>query len=82
MNNCAAFYPIYPGTTVDVSRAFTHLGKIIDTPGVYGLGNYTDDEIVTQNIVKTADIIINIASASSIERDLFLTQQLILIPVI
>ncbi len=67
----------YPGTTVDVSRAFTEFGQIIDTPGAYSLGNYSDDEIVTQNIVQNADIIINIVSALSIERDLFLTQQLI-----
>jgi len=67
----------YPGTTVDVSKAFTEFGEIIDTPGAYSLGNYSDDEIVTQNIVQTADIVINIASALSIERDLFLSQQLI-----
>jgi len=67
----------YPGTTVDISKAFTEFGEIIDTPGAYSLGNYSDDEIVTQNIVQTADIIVNIVSALSIERDLFLTQQLI-----
>jgi len=67
----------YPGTTVDVSKAFTEFGEIIDTPGAYTLGNYTDDEIVTQNIAQTADIVLNIVSALSIERDLFLTQQLI-----
>ncbi|HSA05620.1 MAG TPA: ferrous iron transport protein B [Candidatus Gastranaerophilales bacterium] len=67
----------YPGTTVDVSKAFTEFGEIIDTPGAYSLGNYTDDEIVTQNIVQSADIIVNIVSALSLERDLFLTQQLI-----
>jgi len=67
----------YPGTTVDVSRAYTAFGELIDTPGAYILGNYTDDEIVTQNIVKTADIVVNIVSALSIERDLFFTQQLI-----
>ncbi|NLF83121.1 MAG: ferrous iron transport protein B, partial [Candidatus Gastranaerophilales bacterium] len=67
----------YPGTTVDVSRAFTEFGEIIDSPGAYSLGNYSDDEIVTQNIVQTADIIVNVVSALCIERDLFLTQQLI-----
>lgn len=67
----------YPGTTVDVAKAFTEFGQIIDTPGAYSLGNYSDDEIVTQNIVQDADIVINIISALSIERDLFLTQQLI-----
>ncbi len=67
----------YPGTTVDVSRAYTEFGEIIDTPGAYVLGNYTDDEIVAQNIIQTADVIVNIAGALTIERDLFLTQQLI-----
>lgn len=67
----------YPGTTVDVSRAFTEFGEIIDSPGAYSLGNYSDDEVVTQNIVQTADIIVNVVSALCIERDLFLTQQLI-----
>lgn len=67
----------YPGTTVDVSKAFTEFGELIDTPGAYSLGNYTDDEIVTQRIVKNADIVINVIGALSIERDLFLTQQLI-----
>lgn len=67
----------YPGTTVDVSTAFTSLGEIIDTPGAYSLGNFTDDEIVTQKIVNSADVIINVVGALSLERDLFLTQQLI-----
>ncbi len=67
----------YPGTTVDVSTAFTELGQIIDTPGAYSLGNYSDDETVTQTILENADIVINIVSALTIERDLFLTQQLI-----
>jgi len=67
----------YPGTTVDVSKAFTDFGELIDTPGAYILGNYTDDEIVTQNIIQTADVLVNVASALTIERDLFLTQQLI-----
>lgn len=67
----------YPGTTVDVSNAFTEFGEIIDTPGAYSIGNYTDDEIVTQKIVKTADLIVNVIGALTIERDLFLTQQLI-----
>ncbi len=67
----------YPGTTVDISHAFTKFGEIVDTPGAYSLGNYTDDEIVTQNIVQSADVVINIVSSVSIERDLMLTQQLI-----
>lgn len=67
----------YPGTTVDVSNAFTEFGEIIDTPGAYSLGDYTDDEKVTQKVIKSTDFVINIVSALTIERDLFLTQQLI-----
>jgi len=67
----------YPGTTVDISHAFARFGEIIDTPGAYSLGNYTDDEVVTQNIVQSADVVVNIVSAITIERDLILTQQLI-----
>ena len=67
----------YPGTTVDVSRAYLEVGQLIDTPGAYSIGNYTDDEIVTKNILQTTDLVINVISAISLERDLFLTQQLI-----
>lgn len=67
----------FPGTTVDVSRAYIDLGEVIDTPGAYSIGNYNDNEAVTQKIIKTADIVINIVSAVSLHRDLFLTQQLI-----
>ncbi|OGI01397.1 MAG: ferrous iron transport protein B [Candidatus Melainabacteria bacterium GWF2_37_15] len=67
----------YPGTTVDVSKAFIKEGEIIDTPGAYSIGNYTDDEVVTRKIIEKSDIIINVTSALSLERDLFLTYQLL-----
>lgn len=67
----------YPGTTVDVSRAFIKEGEIIDTPGAYSLGNYTEDEVVTLKILHETDFVINVISALSLERDLFLTKQLI-----
>jgi len=67
----------YPGTTVDISRAVMDNMEIIDTPGIYGIGNYNDEEIIAKNIILQADTIINIVSALSLERDLFLTQQLI-----
>lgn len=67
----------FPGTTVDISRAFIKEGELIDTPGAYSLGNYTEDEAVTQKILREADVVINVVSALSLERDLFLTKQLI-----
>ena len=67
----------YPGTTVDISKAVIDNMEIIDTPGIYGIGSYNEEEIVAKDIILQADKIINIVSALSLERDLFLTQQLI-----
>lgn len=67
----------YPGTTVDVAKADTNWGQIIDTPGVYSLGTASDDERVTLETLKDADMAVNIIGAASLDRDLFLTQQLI-----
>jgi ferrous iron transport protein B len=67
----------YPGTTVDISRAIVDNFEIIDTPGIYGVGSFNEEELVAKKIILKADSIINIVSALSLERDLFLTQQLI-----
>lgn len=67
----------YPGTTVAVTKTKTDYGEIIDTPGAYSLGNFSDDERVTKEIISEADVVVNIVSATSLERDLFLTCQLI-----
>jgi ferrous iron transport protein B len=67
----------YPGTTVDVSTGH-HDGMLVsDTPGVYGVGSYNDEEMVARDIILTADVVLNVVSASTLERDLFLTQQLL-----
>ncbi len=67
----------YPGTTVSITKARMDYAEIIDTPGAYSLGNFSEDERVTKEIIKEADIIVNVVSATSLERDLFLTTQLI-----
>jgi len=67
----------YPGTTVDISRAFIEEAEIIDTPGIYGIGSFNEEEIVAKEIILQVDTVLNIVSALSLERDLFLTQQLI-----
>lgn len=67
----------YPGTTVDISKAVINNWEILDTPGIYGIGSYNEEEIVAKQIILEADLIINIVNALSLERDLFLTQQLI-----
>ncbi|MEB3330461.1 MAG: ferrous iron transport protein B [Candidatus Sericytochromatia bacterium] len=67
----------YPGTTVDVSRGH-HAGlSVLDTPGVYGVGSFNDEERVARDIVLSADLILNVVAAPTLERDLFLTLQLL-----
>ena len=67
----------YPGTTVEVTKGRFKSYEIFDTPGVYGISSFSDEEVVTRDIVLEADIILNIVDAVHLERDLFLTQQLI-----
>lgn len=68
----------YPGTTVEISSApFVENIHIKDTPGIYGVSSFNDEECVARDIIIYADVIVNIVSAISLERDLFLTKQLI-----
>ena len=67
----------FPGTTVEITIAPFGHDVIIDTPGVYGISSFNDEERVTRNIVLEADLVVNIVNAVHLERDLFLTEQLI-----
>jgi len=67
----------YPGTTVEVSRGRFNTFDVFDTPGVYGISSFTDEESVTRDCVLEADVVLNIVDSVHLERDLFLTQQLI-----
>ncbi len=67
----------YPGTTVELVKGLYKGHEIFDTPGVYGISSFTAEEAVTRDIVLEADIVLNIVDAVHLERDLFLTQQLI-----
>lgn len=67
----------FPGTTVEIASGTFDKYRVIDTPGVYGLSSFNDEEIVTRNAVLNADIVLNVIDAVHLERDLFLTQQII-----
>ncbi len=68
----------FPGTTIDVPKGqLDDQTRLMDTPGVYGLSGLSEEEQVAENAILEADIIINVVSAISLERDLFLTQQMI-----
>ncbi|WP_373531026.1 ferrous iron transport protein B [Vampirovibrio sp.] len=68
----------FPGTTIDVPKGqMDDTTRLMDTPGVYGLSGLSEEEQVAENAILEADIIINVVSAISLSRDLFLTQQMI-----
>lgn len=73
----------YSGVTVDAKVAsLQHKGysiNIVDLPGTYSITEYTPEELyVRQHIFEEVpDVVINVLDASSLERNLFLTTQLI-----
>lgn len=67
----------FPGTTLEISHGLLGDDVIIDTPGVYGISSFNDEERIARDIILSADTVINIVNAVHLERDLFLTQQII-----
>ena len=73
----------YGGITVDAKQAkFVHAGNtfnIVDLPGTYSITSYTPEELyVRDHIVnQVPDIVVNVIDTSNLERNLYLTTQLI-----
>ena len=73
----------YSGVTVDAKEGYFDFEgyhfRIVDLPGTYSLSAYTPEEIyVRRHIVdETPDVIINVVDSSNLERNLYLTTQLI-----
>ena len=73
----------WPGVTVERVEGHTSYKgrsiKVIDLPGIYSLTSYTIEEIVTRRCIEDGevDVIINVVDASSLERNLYLTLQLL-----
>ncbi|MCR4945222.1 MAG: ferrous iron transport protein B [Clostridium sp.] len=73
----------WPGVTVEKKEGILkYEGKeytVVDLPGTYSLGAYSEDEIIARNYVinDKPDVIINVIDASNIERNLYLTLQLL-----
>ncbi|MDI6602347.1 MAG: ferrous iron transport protein B [Thermoanaerobacteraceae bacterium] len=67
----------FPGTTVDINHGKYNNDIILDTPGVYGVSSFNDEERVARDVILNADIVLNVVDSLHIERDLFLTQQII-----
>lgn len=73
----------WPGVTVErIEGETAYKGRsirVIDTPGIYSLTSYTIEELVTRRCIEEdgVDVIINVVDASSLERNLYLTLQLL-----
>lgn len=74
----------WPGVTVDRKEGLYQNNSkeeiyIIDLPGIYSLSPYTPEEIIARNflIENTPDLILNIIDATNLERNLYLTTQLL-----
>ena len=72
----------FPGVTVDSKTGYMKLAKensVVDLPGIYSIRPYSTEEIVTRDFIidQKPDGIINIVDATNIERNLYLTLQLL-----
>lgn len=73
----------WPGVTVEKKvGSLKHKGAIynvVDLPGTYSLGAYSDDELVARDFVVKGqpDVVINVVDATNIDRNLYLTTQLL-----
>lgn len=67
----------FPGTTVEISSGKIGEDVLLDTPGVYGVSSFNDEERVARDVILTADLVVNVIDATHLERDLFLTLQLV-----
>ena len=77
----------WPGVTVDKKEGVYKGGaepvEIVDLPGIYSLSPYTPEEVISRNYIldECPDGIINIVDATNLERNLYLTTQLLEIDV-
>jgi len=73
----------WPGVTVEkkegAMKYHNQTYKLVDLPGTYSLTSYTIEEIVSRNYILSdeVDVLINVVNGSSLERNLYLTLQLI-----
>ncbi|MDO8897518.1 MAG: FeoB small GTPase domain-containing protein, partial [Bacteroidales bacterium] len=73
----------YGGVTVEAKTALLKHGdysfKLTDLPGTYSITSYTPEEIFVRNFIfnEIPDVVLNVVDASNLERNLYLTTQLI-----
>src|SRR3989338_1297336 len=73
----------YPGTTVDILEGKSVIGnkkvQVADLPGIYALGSASEDEKAATDYIiqKKPDVVVNVVDAALLERNLYLTLQLL-----
>ncbi|HHY39412.1 MAG TPA: ferrous iron transporter B [Clostridia bacterium] len=77
----------YPGTTVEFTRGFLRvpaadtrtegLYEVLDAPGTYSLNATCKAEEVAVDLLETADVVFNVVDATNLERNLYLTLQIL-----
>ncbi|HHT67811.1 MAG TPA: ferrous iron transport protein B [Firmicutes bacterium] len=73
----------WPGVTVERKEGQTRYGnqvyRVVDLPGTYSLGAFSEDEVVAREFIVSGnpDVVINVVDATNIERNLYLTTQLL-----
>ena len=83
LTGSTAFVGNWPGVTVEKREGRMKLeGKtvsVMDLPGIYSLSPYSNEEIISRDYIlkEHPDVVINIVDASNLERNLYLTTQLI-----
>ena len=72
----------YPGVTVEMKAGRANYGgqqiEFVDLPGTYSLAAFSQDELVARNYIieERPDVVLNVVDASNLERNLYLTTQL------
>ncbi|MEF8839228.1 MAG: FeoB small GTPase domain-containing protein, partial [Haloarculaceae archaeon] len=67
----------YPGTTVLADAAAFEGRRLVDAPGTYGISSFSEEERIAREVVLEADAVIDVVDATQLDRDLFLTYQLL-----
>lgn len=83
LTGSTAYVGNWPGVTVEKREGIYKKGKekvsIVDLPGIYSLSPYTNEEIISRDFIldEHPDCIINIVDATNLERNLYLSMQLL-----
>lgn len=71
----------YPGTTIDFKKGYIRINgeryEVVDVPGIYSLEPISKAEEVATKMLEEGDIVINIIDSTNLERNLYLTLELL-----